>query len=513
MAAGGRCRFARGFRRLLCWGFAGATVLLPAGNRSLHGASSVGGPAISQVYPAGGQSGTRFTIELLGTWPEWPVRGWAAAEGIRLAPETEAGRFRVEILPGALPGPTLLRFWNSEGATAPVQFVVSDSAEVVESAEMEASGAGVPIRLFPVVINGRLLTRDRPDQWLLPVARPVQLTATLVARGLDSPLRARLELAGDQGQLLSEATTTPGSEPSLSTTLAVPGVYVLRVSAAVGESGDPDGVGPTALYRLGVVAEELPDASGDAASPPPSLSPDIQRPLLSSKVLSPPDTMVAFIGRPGRVGVFGVEARAGQRYTVRVTTGVGGVRFVARLEIDNSESATIASDEGEEVELEFVSPRTGLHTFRVSAADGGGGPGHGYSISVTRNGPDFDGEVSADRVVLSPGGITPLRLRVRRPPDYRGVLSASVDRLPPGVTANNALLPPGMDTVDLVLRASAGASPANQPFQVNLLPIGGALPTESPATAPITGRHATSPMLLTGTTADLWLTVTGPPAE
>lgn len=489
------------------------SFVMPAMFGSLRAALPVEAPKVFQVFPAGGQVGTRFTIELLGSWPEWPVQGWSAANGIRLTPESDAGRFRVEIASTTVPGPTLLRFFNAAGATAPVQFVVGDAAEIVESSDVEGSGAGVPIPAVPSVINGRLLSRDSPDRWLLPVAHPVTLSAELAARGLDSPLRARLELLGDKDQVMSEATTTPGNDPALSTTLAVPGLYVLRVSAADDESTGAGGLGAAAIYRLRIAAEELPDAAAGSGAVYAPLSPDIQRPLLTSRVLSPPDSRVAFIGRPGRVGVYGVEARASQRYTVRLTTGVPAARFEALLEIENPESATIASAEGEEVELEFVAPRAGLYTFRVSAADGGGGPTHGYSLSLTCDGPEFVGELSADRLVVPPGGTGSLRLRVLRPPDYRGVLSATVDGLPEGVTANSRLLPPGIDAVELVLQAAADAASVNRPFHVTLLPIGGALPRESVATAAINGSNTTSPMLLTGATGDIWLTVPGSPAE
>jgi hypothetical protein len=482
-----------------------ALVLAMAGD--LLGVEPEGAPAVSQVFPAGGRVGTGFAMELLGDWPEWPVQGWAAAEGVRLTPETDPGRFRVEIAATTAPGPTLLRFHNQAGATAPLQFVVGDAPEIVESADLEASGAGVPIRAFPVVVNGRLLAAEQPDVWLLPVAEPATLTAELLARRLDSPLRTRLELVGERGGVMSEVTTTPDSEPSLSTRLVLPGLYGLRVSVANDESGSSPGVGTRGIYRLRIAVEALPESQADSRTQRPSPSPDIQRPLLTSRVLTPPDSRVAFISRPGRIAVYGLEARARQRYTLQLSTATPAVRFEARLEIQNPESATIATEEGEEIEVGFVAPRAGTYTFLVSAVDGGGGPTHGYTLSLSRDGPEFVGELSTDRLVVSPGGRAAIRLQVTRPPDYQGVLSATVEGLPDGVTAGSAVLPLGVDAVDLVLQVSADAAPANQPFRVNLLPIGGALPRESAATATIKGVNATSPMLLTGATEDIWLTV------
>lgn len=467
-------------------------------------------PAISHVFPAGGQLGTRFSIELHGKWSGWPVQGWTAASGVRLTPEAEAGRFRVEIAPSAPPGPTLLRFFNDAGATAPLQFVIGDATELVESADLEASGAGVPVRAFPVAINGRLLEPDRPDLWLLPLAQPTRLTAQLQARALDSPLRARLELVGEQDRVISEATTTPATEPTLSTAIAAPGLYVLRVFAAAGSPASS--FGPAAIYRLRLTTEPLADASRDGASERPPLSPDIQRPLLTANVLAPPESRVAFISPPGQVDVFGVEARAGRRYAVSVASGAAGERFEARLEIFNPESAMIATADGEDVELEFLANRAGLYELRVSDSGGGGGPTHGYTLAVTSGGLEFVGELAADRVVLRPGGATKVRLKVTRPPDFTGVLVASVSGLPPGVTAAGALLPPGLDTVELTLQAAGDAVPANQPFRVNLLPISGALPREVVARAVLAGRNSASAMLLINGTEAVWLTVAGEPS-
>lgn len=451
--------------------------------------------------------GSSFIVELGGKWSEWPVQAWTAAGGVRLTPETDEGRFRVEIPTSATPGPTLLRFFNQAGATAPLQFVIGDATEVVESGDLEAAVGGVTVRSFPVAINGRLLEPDRPDIWLLPVAEPARLTAEFQARALDSPRRARLELVGDQNEVLSQATTTPASEPSLSTILATPGIYTLRVSAV--EESPATSFGPAAIYRLRLATEPLADAPDERAAGRPPLSPDIQRPLLTANVLEPPASRVAFISPPGQVDVFGVEARSGRRYTVSVTTGVAGERFEAHLEILNPESAVVAAADGETVELEFAASRAGVYALRVSHAAGGGGPTHGYTLSVSSGGPEFVGELGADRVVLSPGDAVSLRLNVTRPPDFKGVLAASITGLPAGVTAGQVLLPPGLNAVGLTLRAADDVAPANQPFRVNLLPISEALPQEVAARAAVPGRNSAPAVLLIGETEDIWLTVTG----
>ena len=121
-------------RRLL----AGLAVLAAPFLRALGEAVA---PAIESVYPAGGRVGTEFPIEVSGTWPEWPVAVRAAVDGVTVSPGPRPGAFQVRVAASAPAGPTLLRFFTAGGAGDPVQFVLSDTPEILEPEEGQENAA------------------------------------------------------------------------------------------------------------------------------------------------------------------------------------------------------------------------------------------------------------------------------------------------------------------------------------------------------------------------------------
>ncbi|RME89924.1 MAG: hypothetical protein D6766_14010 [Verrucomicrobia bacterium] len=471
-------------------------------------------PAIDWLFPAGARVGTEQLLHLGGSWPGWPIQGWAAADGVHLTPDTEPGRFRVRVDETASPGPTLLRFFNEAGATPPLQFFIEDADRFLIEPPEDSTNAGPARPLITgstAVVYGRLLRPEETDPWPVAVARPALLAASLVARGLDSPLRARLTLLGPEAGPLAESKTTGSTEPSLAAHLATPGLYVLQVAPMEGQDAFATNLtGPEAIYRLRLAITPT-NSFGRYLPAEPPLSPDIQRSLLHSNLLEPGQERVAFIDVRGDVDLYGVDTRWLERLEAELETGVWGPPFTARLRLLDPAGALVAEQLGESITLDWVAEPAGLYQLEVTEAQNRGDPTWSYRIAVRRQAIRVRATVSADRLRLQAGETARLELQLDRPPGENDVFAVRAEGLPPGVTAGQPLLVPGLSRVAVDFRAAPDAAPHNGPFRLVLSTINLPLPADLAAEAVVPGRHAPSETLLVPRTTDLWLTVS--PAE
>ena len=224
-------------------------------------------PALSYVFPAGGQRGTavdvkvgaldlpsKAFVEVLGSgvdgggvirrvptlWFEGPFLTQPDSVQVEDYPRDFASRF--QIAADAPVGPRGLRIWNSEGASGSIPFVVGDLPEVVER-EVEGETPATPVTL-PVTINGRIFPREDVDDWSFPLRAGERLTAVVETRRIDSPLEAWIEVLDPQGKPAAEAVRSPLGDPRLSFVAPADGTYVVKIHD-VGFQG-----GQRLVYRL-----------------------------------------------------------------------------------------------------------------------------------------------------------------------------------------------------------------------------------------------------------------------
>ena len=74
--------------------------------------------------------------------------------------------------------------------------------------------------------------------------------------------------------------------------------------------------------------------------------------------------------------------------------------------------------------------------------------------------PGFTVTCDDDKVGVLPGGAAPWFVRVARTGGFTGAVTVRAENLPPGMSADPCVLPPGQNDGLLLLRAKAGAAPA-----------------------------------------------------
>lgn len=209
-------------------------------------------PAVSYIFPAGGQRGTtvKFHVgglnlhgnagfEMLGAgvsaaarivetntlWFEGPVIPQPPSQAKEDYPRDYAGEVRIAA--DAAPGPRAWRTWTAQGATPAMKFIVGTLPEVLER---ERDGEPIPVAVNPpVTINGRIFPRENVDVWTFAAKAGQEFTCRVEAQSLGSPLLARLVLVDPRGREIAEANATQRGDPQLAFRAAVDGEHRLRI--------------------------------------------------------------------------------------------------------------------------------------------------------------------------------------------------------------------------------------------------------------------------------------------
>ena len=209
-------------------------------------------PAVSYIFPAGGQRGTtvKFHVgglnlhgnagfEMLGAgvtastrivetntlWFEGPVIPQPPSQAKEDYPRDYAGE--VKLAAEAAPGPRAWRTWTAQGATPAMKFIVGTLPEVIER---ELEGEPIPVEVKPpVTINGRIFPRENVDVWTFAAKAGQEFTCRVEAQSLGSPLLARLVLVDPRGREIAEANATQRADPQMVFRAAVAGQYRLRI--------------------------------------------------------------------------------------------------------------------------------------------------------------------------------------------------------------------------------------------------------------------------------------------
>lgn len=209
-------------------------------------------PSVSYIFPAGGQRGTAVSFnvgghflngeasfEMLGhgvaasprvretntLWFEGPMIPLPASQQVEDYPRDHAGI--VNISADAKPGARYWRVWTSQGATPARKFIVGDLPEVVEQ---EVDGDPIPVQVkLPVTINGRIFPREDVDIWTFQARAGEQLTCDVNAKGLGSPLEARVDIIDPKGRHLNDVIDRSGADPRLQFKAPIDGIYQVRI--------------------------------------------------------------------------------------------------------------------------------------------------------------------------------------------------------------------------------------------------------------------------------------------
>src|SRR5262249_34441267 len=93
-------------------------------------AAAPAAPALTHLFPAGGQRRTRVEGRGAGTFPAWPVKVWVGGKGVTAEAEKDKGKLAVRIAADTAPGVYWLRCHDQTGGSNVRPFIVGTLPEV-----------------------------------------------------------------------------------------------------------------------------------------------------------------------------------------------------------------------------------------------------------------------------------------------------------------------------------------------------------------------------------------------
>jgi len=206
-------------------------------------------PTLTNVFPAGGQRGTKVVATCAGSFT-WPVKVWSP--GIDVTPSTESGKLEISIPADLAADRVWIRLYNSEGASASVPFLIGALKELNEVEPNNKPRDAQVVTDAGMIVNGALKEAD-VDCFAVNLEAGQTLVAAVDANTrLGSPMDAILQLVSQDGIVIAENHDHLGLDPRLAFTAKTPGTYVVRLFAfpATPDASIRFNGGVNHIYRL-----------------------------------------------------------------------------------------------------------------------------------------------------------------------------------------------------------------------------------------------------------------------
>ncbi|HEX3146603.1 MAG TPA: PPC domain-containing protein [Gemmataceae bacterium] len=513
----------------------------------LCGESFSAPPAITYLYPAGGQRGTTVDVTVGGTFERWPVQVWTSDKAITANASKDKGKLSIAIAADAVPGVHWLRLHDEQGASTLRPFIVGTLPDVAEKEPNDEPTKAQTIKL-PTVVNGRLEKAGDVDVFSVTLKKGETLVASVDAhRSLKSPMDGVLQVLSADGFVLEQNNDWHGLDPQIIFNVPKDGTYLVRLFAfpAVADASIKLSGGETYIYRLTLTTGGFADYAMplaverkaaakvgikgwniSAAARPLAVSVEgdvatVFHPLLANPVrfrlenhpcwdaartdgpLAVPFSATGQLTKAGDANSFSITGKKGQAIAIRVESRALElpVNPVIRVLDTAKKQLAIAEppDLNKDAELAFNPPADGTYTIEVRDLHGGGGPRFVYRLRVAPPEPDFELMITTDRFALAPGKPLDIPITVMRKAGFARDVEVTAEGLPAGVSAAVVPATGKADPAKLTLRLATEKAGPSEMFTI----VGR---TKEPSLT----RTAKAPLAeFETTTSHLWLAVGG----
>lgn len=391
-----------------------------------------GAPRLEHVHPVGFARGSTNAVKMSGKADPWPPKIWVQGDGVQITASTNKNELQFVVASDAAPGARLFRLFNSEGASEPLLFVVSDGPESVETEPNNHFNQPMFIETLPVHVNGRLDKSEDVDSFQLKVPAGHRLIASVESYVLMSKLDAVLRLVDTEGHQLAwnhdSATIDPRldwwSEEDTDVVLQVFG-FAFPATASVRLTG-----GSGAIYRL-----HLSITNG------PGTEPARERP---SK-LSLPSSVRANFREPGAQHRFKLPVLKDERISIRADAESLGSPLDAWLAIENGEGKQLARNDdangSRDPAIDWKATEDGEHTIVIGSLTRNVGTEFFYELHVQSAVPDWSTSLSVSSLVAKPGSTNEVKLTFNPLRGFTNEIRFIADNLPEGVTCVSVTAP------------------------------------------------------------------------
>lgn len=553
-------RFLMLFRVWLCAAILVALPLL---------AARAAAPAPEFLFPAGGKLGSTISVNVGGKLDGWPVATWTDHSSLALRATTNSGTYTVIIGADVPPGPHLVRFFNSDGASEPRPFVVGLRDEILEVEPNDDFRKAQRLDKSSVVINGKLDKAGDVDSFAIQAEQGKWIVAAVDAYALGSSVDPVVQIVDDHGVRVAFNHDTHNLDALVAWQADRAGTYTVQVfgfahppAADVAAKGSaayvyrltlttgpfvrfafPAGVrrgAKAAVSQLGWNLGKMPATQTvDATHAQPAeqllLLPAVltSDPLwldigeaselvevepndtpATAQAVTLPATLNGRIGKPGDVDRFAFTAKKNERFNFQVRAAALHSPLEARLRVEDTNGVSLVQQEGgdgSDPKLGWNAPADGTFVLAISDMYGNGGWDHIYRIEHVAPPPSFSATMPTHAFFLENGKTNEIKVTVSRNEGFKEKLTLSVKGLPDGVTARVAAVPDKSGEVKVELVASADAKAAGVPIEILLSAPEVRPPMSRAATYSLRGGETRGDRLINeGHVA--WLTVANKPA-
>jgi len=515
-------------------------------------------PTANYLFPAGGQRGQSVELTVSGAFASWPAKCWASRPGVTVSAGADKGKFSAAIAADATPGLVWLRFYDAEGAAAPLPFIVGTLAETAEQEPNDSPQKPQTLSAPATVVNGRLQKRGDVDAFSVGLTQGQTLVAAMEAhRTLGSPVDAVLQIVSPQGAVLAQNDDERELDPLVAFVAPATGNYLVRVfgfPAAPDTSITLSGA-ESYVYRLTITSDgyldaafplavakgapttvelsgwNLPEMAKKITLTPaanqneielfePSLAESLSLSVESHVVvveaepnpLDKPQAVVLPFTATGRIGerndrdAFRFAAKKGETLKFAIESRSLGYPLDAVLELykADGDAPLVRNDDAgnrPDAELTFAVPADGDYRIVVSELYRHFGPRYVYRLRAERLSADFGLSAEGLAFTLAAGKPLEIPLKIERLQGFKGEIAFKVEGLPPGVQLAPVKSLPGDDSAKAVkLSLSGGQEAFSGAIRILGESTSDAGPIVREARAAIPNRSATL--------ADLWLTIT-----
>ena len=483
-------------------------------------------PALDHFYPVALQIGSTNAVTAIGEFDPWPPKVWVDSPGILFKPETNSGKFMVEVATNAPVGPHLVRVYNAKGASRPRFLIVAQEPQLSEQEPNDDFKNPQVVGALPAAINGRLEKSGDVDSFAVALEAGQTLLASVEAYTLASPLDAVLRLVDARGVTVAMNHDDGRTlDPFLAWTANAPGLCVLQVFGFAYPAGSdvrftgnnkcvyrlhlsrgawlrytlPLGVARNGRTSLRTVGWNVGPNMGSriefdgATVPGPSARTSLQLPgFENARWLAvgdgpeleesefgdsahqaiprrPPWAVTACIDKPGEEDRFPFIAKKGGKLLLEIQSASLGFTLDARMRIEESKGKELAkSDDGSTSDpfLEWTPPEDGTFVAVVANLLHRGGPEHVYRLSIRPAAPAWKGTVSESALAIEPGATNDIKVTVQRMHGLKSKLSVSTQGLPVGLRAEPVDVSEKGGEVVLKLIAASDSIPFSGPIRI-----------------------------------------------
>ncbi|NQV27982.1 MAG: pre-peptidase C-terminal domain-containing protein [Rhodopirellula sp.] len=186
-------------------------------------------PDVKWVFPTGGQIGQKVTVKVSGKINQPGTQVWCDNPNVVFEIPEKDNDLVISPSADARPGLYWLRFFNAEGATAQMPFVLGRLPEVVEAEPNNDVAKAQPIDQS-IVINGKLGAADDVDVYAVALKKGQTLVAQIDANWrLGFPVDPIMQVLSANGTVIEQVDDDHGFDPLIAFEAPSDGTWLVRV--------------------------------------------------------------------------------------------------------------------------------------------------------------------------------------------------------------------------------------------------------------------------------------------